>query len=124
MSVETRVVAVLRAAAAVTNIIGSGDACRLYPNKMKQDAAVPALVYQRVAVGPVNSLDGDNSNLDRVRFQLTSVGATYASAKNLAAAARSALAASGALLETELDLYDDETQRHLVISDFYLWSDQ
>lgn len=124
MIVEKRIVAILKAGAAVTNLIGGASAPRLHPNKLPQGAALPALVYQLVGLSPVVSLDGDNSDLDRGRVQITSIGESYASAKNLAAAVRAVLALSGAIPETELDDYDDETQRHRVISDFYLWSDQ
>lgn len=60
---------------------------RVYPLAVPQDAAMPALAYQRISGSPAYSHDGF-SNLSRARFQMTCQADTYARVKALAAAVR------------------------------------
>lgn len=124
MSIEATLRSTLAAATDVTNRIGGAASPRLHPNIVRQSEPWPgpSLVYRVIANDPATSLSGDFSNLDRKRVQIDSIAQTYADAKNLAASVRAALAAAGAVLVSEIDLYDDETQLHRVATDFYLWS--
>jgi hypothetical protein len=96
---------------------------RIYPMLLPQGATLPALTYQRVSGVQSYSHQGD-SGLATVRMQVDCWGATYASAKAVAAQVKAALSGytSSAIgrchLGAERDLYDPETGRYRVIIDF------
>lgn len=85
-AVNTRLMAV----AAITALVGTGTAARIYPLVIPQDAIRPALAYQKTNSPKEHSHSG-SSNLARSRFQFTCQAETYTSAKALAAAVRDGL---------------------------------
>lgn len=89
-TIEEAVNALLLATSTVTALVGSGTAARIYPLVIPQDAARPAIAYQKISSPKTMSHSG-TSNLARSRFQFTMQAATYTSAKALAAAVRTAL---------------------------------
>lgn len=118
--IQTQLVLILLADADVIDLIGS----RVHPMRMPQRGSLPAVVYQRVSMTPVNSIAGD-SGLDNVRLQVTCWARTYAQAVDLAAKVRSAITSSAnlkALTETELDTEDAETRSYGVITDYHIWT--
>ena len=107
---------------------------RVYPLVLPTRAALPAVVYQRISGVRVASHDGP-SELARPRFQFACIGSTYAGAKTVANAVRTALDGySGtvsevqvfvALLENEVDFYtfesDEAAGTCTVLVDFLIW---
>jgi hypothetical protein len=114
--IETALYSVLVAAA-------TAAAGRVYPMERPENSALPAIVYQRVSTTPDVTLAGD-SGLDAVRLQVACWASTYAAAKSLAAAARTAITGSAslkAITEMELDDRDEDTREYRVILDFRIW---
>lgn len=105
---------------ALNGATDAGD--RVFPMVRPQESGVPAVTYQRVSNVPTTSLAGD-SGLDSVRVQIDAWASTYANAKALAAQVRSALlgAAFKALMVSDFDDYETETQTYRVSMDFNCW---
>jgi hypothetical protein len=120
--IETTLYSVLKADPTVAALVVSGGVTRIYPLEVPQDVVMPAVVYQRIASAPEVTLDGD-AGLDAVRVQVSCWAATYAGAKELAAAVRAAVNASNlrAVTEIEIDDRDTETRQYRVIIDFRIW---
>lgn len=121
MSVEVAV-SVLKNAAGVTAIVGSGSSCRVSPLMKSQSLTMPAVTVQRVTTDPVNHLRGHGS-LDDSRTQLDSWAETYAGARALATACRTAMQTAGHLMLGEFDNYDPETDPGLyrITQDYRIW---
>lgn len=119
--IQTDILAVLLADPIVSSLVGT----RIHPLRLPQRGILPAAVYQRITVNPVNSLDGD-SFLDNVRIQFTSWASTYEDATYLANAIRQALVLSGLfkiVTNLEIDTEDKETKSYGVITDFSVWAE-
>lgn len=117
--IEQAVITVLNADTAVQAAVGQ----RIYALSRPQGDPLPAVVWQRVATAPVNSLQGF-SGLDDVRLQVSCYAATLLAAKELAAAVRAALNGADTLkciCSMEMDGQDPETQNFRVLLDFNLW---
>jgi len=117
--IEQQVIDVLSASTAVQAICGQ----RIYALVRPQGDPLPAVVWQRVATTPVNSLQGF-SGLDNVRLQFSHYAQTLLEAKQLAAAVSVALNGAEGLKCTrtmELDDQDPETKNFRVIVDFNIW---
>ncbi|MDX1388470.1 MAG: DUF3168 domain-containing protein [Acidobacteriota bacterium] len=135
MAVHEGIVARLKATAAVTALIGSGDDARLYPQSLPQRVAYPALVYEVSLSRVENDLDGEGYGDARVR--LSSYAPTYTAAKELDKQVRLALhgfahttvggVAIGSvskvggrdLLETGTEKND--VKLHRIYSDYQVW---
>jgi len=89
-TIEEALNTLLLATSSITALVGTGAAARIFPLRIPQDAARPALAYQKIS-SPKTHSHGGTSNLARSRFQFTAQAATYTSAKALAAALRTAL---------------------------------
>jgi hypothetical protein len=63
---------------------------RIYPNVIPQDAAMPALAYQRISTVRYMAHDGP-TGVAQARFQFTCSAALYSTARSLANAIRVAL---------------------------------
>ena len=128
--IEEAVYSRLTATGAVTALVGSGSAARIYPNKIPQEATLPAVAYQRVSTRRVKA-HAAPTGLARVRVQVTCVARTYSEVKALAVVVRKALegvmgtvgglAVQGSWLETDADEYGDAEGLHSVRQDFMLW---
>jgi hypothetical protein len=121
------VVEYLLSTVAITAIIGE----RLYPNVAPQDAVKPTLVYQLIDAQHIASRSG-SSNLARSLFQFTCEAETYAEARELADAVRTAyedyrndailqMRVDGALIINELDEYSEMHATHVVRLDVAFW---
>ena len=84
-TIEESLVDRLADTGAVTTLVGS----RIYPNMIPQDAALPALAYQKIS--GVRNKFHDGPGYARSRVQMTARAATYASAKTVINAVRVAL---------------------------------
>lgn len=118
----------LVAVAGVTALVSS----RVYPVKLPQSATLPAVTYQRISTVREGAMGAD-SDIVRVRVQVTSWADSYSGVKSLSEAVRAALqrysGTSAAVdvrdcfLDSELDLYgEDESEAgvHAVAQDFIL----
>lgn len=110
--------AVLAAAAPVTTLVSD----RISPNPRAQGEALPAVSMRVISTVPNTHLRGD-SNLDEVRVQVDSYGATYTAAAALADAVRTALGSAERVLVGELTDFDPSTEAHVVSQDYLLWID-
>lgn len=86
ISVGEAIVAILLASSTLTDLIGN----RVYPNYVPQNAAMPAVTYQRISGPRDHTFDGP-SGLVQSRYQLNSWGATYGDMESVADAVRIAM---------------------------------
>lgn len=117
---EPKIYTVISGAAAVAAVVST----RIYPVVLPQDVALPAISYSRISGGQINSLTG-YSNLESPRIQVDVWGETYSSVKSLAADVHTAMDGAttfGALLESDMDMYEDDTKIHRVSMDFIVWN--
>ncbi len=127
MRIEAAIASYLASQPDLVQLIGD----RIYPVKLPQDPAMPAVTYQRISTVPVKTLDGPNPAHQRVRLQFSCWGedvpgraSGYASAKAVAAQIRKGLqdhrGSMGGIevlyidVEGERDLYEDETDSYHV----------
>ena len=118
MTIESSIYSVLASDDAVIASAG----LRIYPLLRPELAALPAIVFQRVATDPVASLKG-SVGLDSVRVQVSSWAADYSAARSLAQDVRAALEQSSLKirLEMELDDMDEQSIEYRVIQDYRVW---
>lgn len=128
--IELAVYAILKAASAVTTLVGGSTSPRIYPVVVPQDATMPAIAYQRISSyrRPVH---GSPTSLARPRVQLTILDVTYSGVKALADACREAMdgyrgSAGGvtvgvAMAEDETDEYGTANNLHVVRQDYMIW---
>ena len=97
---------------------------RMFPNLVPQGQAMPALVYSIISTAPGNTLDGNaEERLDTVRLQIDCWAKTYRQAHLLdklvdRVLANLVLPEISAWREGSRDLYDNQTQRHRVSTDY------
>lgn len=80
----------IKNAAPVTAIIGSGDNCRAYPARAKQVISVPYVTWQRITAIP-NETKGVVSTVDTVRYQVNVIADSQTQLEDLSTKVRSAL---------------------------------
>lgn len=121
MSIETTLYAALIADSGVTALVASGSPLvyRIYPQIAPDNAAVPYITYQVVATEAHNKLAGA-PDTERKVVQINCIANTYASAKGVSEAVKSALNVSIGYLNGEGDDYFPQTERHRVRLDFAL----
>ncbi len=111
----------------------AASATRVYPQRLPQDASLPAVVYTRISGGGEYTLTGEIDSYYST-WQLSVWASTYTAALTLAATIRAALTAySGGVLRhiailDESDLYDwtekmDVAARFGRRMDIGIWSD-
>jgi hypothetical protein len=119
MSLETKIFTILTTDPAVSAVIAS----RCFPVVLPQNVTLPAVSYQRISGGQENSLKG-SSNLENPRIQVDVWGTTYSAVKDLAAKVMAAMRAAStfkALVISDQDLFEDETETYRVSIDFSIW---
>lgn len=83
MSLESSIFAALSDAASDTAaLVGSGDACRVYPGNAPAGTTVPYAVFQHIASDPDRTHDGASS-ISNDLVQFSCFGATHAAASAL-----------------------------------------
>lgn len=121
MSIETTLYSTLTANAGVIALVSSGSPLdhRIYPLIAPDNAAVPYITYQLIATESHNLLSGA-PNTERKVIQINCIADTYAVAKSVSEAVKSALNVSVGYLNGEGDDYFPQTERHRVRLDFAL----
>lgn len=124
--IEEAIYSRLSGTSAVTAICST----RIYPAKIPQEAALPAVAYQRISARRVKA-HAAPTGLARVRVQVVCVARSYSEVKGLATEVRKALegvvasvggvTVQGSWLETDADEYGDAEGLHSVRQDFMLW---
>ena len=115
MAVKT-VIDILLADATVSGFVGT----RISPLTRAQDLALSAITVQRISTVPQNHLRGFG-NLDGNRVQVDCWASTYAGARDLAEACRTAINAAGHLCLSEVDDFEIETRTYRGIQDYRVW---
>lgn len=118
-ALEPKIVTLLAGNAGISALVST----RIYPVLIPQDGTLPAVTYQRVSGGQINSTDGFTA-LENPRIQIDCMATTYAGAKAVAAAVFSAMEGSttfDALLISDTDIYEDEVECYRVSMDFSVW---
>lgn len=135
MSVEKSIESGLTGDSAVQALVGNGDSpetYRVFPGRLPQKVAFPAISYTRAGASRPESLT-DEPSLEEARIQIDCWGGLeeaggYSQAKALADAVRGAMQALGsgiaATFETDQDLYDERTRLHRVSAEYLVWSQQ
>lgn len=132
MFLEEGLHAKLLAVGAVTALIGTGDAARLYPLVLPQQGELlfPALTYQRISAPRDSTHDGPEG-LVRARVQIDAWARTFAEAKRLADAVRLALdgfkghagdvVVDRMYLDGDRDFFEGDAQLYRVTQDWFVW---
>lgn len=118
--VEPKIYTLLSSDPSIAAIVST----RVYPVWLPQDVTLPAICYSRVSGGQVNSLTG-YSGLENPRIQIDVWGEAYSTVQTLAALVHAAMDGAttfGALLESDLDFYEDDTLIYRVSMDFSVWN--
>jgi hypothetical protein len=90
MSLEATLTTALEADATVTALVGSGALARIFPVRIPQGVALPAVAYQRISTIPNPTLDSAG-NLADARLQYTCVASSVDAAHELADVVAAAL---------------------------------
>lgn len=114
MTIETTLYTLLSTASGVTSLVST----RIYPLVAPQDAALPYVTYQVVSTEAHNQLSGAAPS-ERKVVQINCISNTYANAKAIAEAVKTALVNNGYLTGGGDD-YFSETQNHRVMLDWSL----
>jgi hypothetical protein len=96
----------------------------VYALSVPTDGTYPCIAFQRVSTLPIRSHQGNE--MERPRFQISCWGNTYAVAKTISEAVKTALDLNQtnfelATKENELDDLETETKLYRKILDFYVW---
>jgi hypothetical protein len=97
----------------------------VYALSVPADGIYPCIVYQRISTFPMRSHSGNY--MERPRFQISCWGNSYAEAKTVSEAVKTALDLNQvnfklATKENELDDKEVETILYRKILDFYIWN--
>lgn len=106
MAADTDLVALLKAAAGVTAIVGSG-ANAISPDAIPSDRPLPAIAYT-LNVEPISTIHGTVLGED-VSFSIACWAEKRSQADALAIAVQTALVAAGRPWSARSNAYDDET---------------
>jgi hypothetical protein len=128
MTLETDLRTHILASSGLSALIGT----RLYPDRLPQNATLPAVVYQEVSSVPVDHVHGAAGRLVRSRYQFTVWAATRASAKTIDEAIRARIDGTGrstigttaihAILRQErVSGWDFDADDDHVATDYYIW---
>ena len=107
MSAETQLNAVLKAAGAVTSIVGSGTSARIYPDVVPQEIALPCIAFSRTGTEVLGTLSSAVVST-RASIECWCMASTRAAAETLADAVQSACAAAWFIPSSRRSEYDHE----------------
>lgn len=120
MSAESTLYATLTAAGAVTALVGSGSAARIYPDAAPEDTASTYIVFERANTEPIITIHG-SIPASIATLVVSCWAATRGGAEALAAAAQAALlAASFGLANRDGDIEPQTGTCVTVLSFTYL----
>jgi hypothetical protein len=94
---------------------------RMSPLIRDQNETLPCVTLSLVSVDPQNHLNGAPT-LDQNRVQIDSWATTYAGARAVAAAVRTALESAGLNLISEFDTFESDVNEYRVTQDFSVWT--
>lgn len=128
MTIEEKVRAHLLTKSAITTIVGSGSAARIYLAIAPATAAAPFLVYFKVSSVRRYQSDGRDGT-ERARVQVSAYASTYSASKDLAGKVIAAMddfkggtiEQTNAFVQNENDLFDLETKLYHIPADFFVW---
>lgn len=120
MSIDSDVFAVMSGHAALTTLLGSGSAMRMYPSVIAQGASMPAAAYA-IRTDTVGALDGTVS-LYQTRVVVECWAEGIAQAKAVADAVVGAFAAAVVPLQGRDGRFDAEIGLHVETVEFDWWS--
>ena len=118
MSLESKLYTLLSGDASVSALV----VARIYPVVLPQSVTLPAITYSRISGGQVNSLSG-YSGLEQPRIQVDAWATTHVVVKELRDAVHAAMNGATtfrALLESDMDLYEDDTKIYRISMDFFV----
>jgi hypothetical protein len=84
MSAETVLYSTLTAAAAVTALVGSGSAARIYPDEIPQEVDVPAVVFFRLSTEYTRTIHAATAVRESATLDVYCLAETRAGAEDLA----------------------------------------
>ena len=116
MAIET-VRNILMAAGGVTALVDT----RVSPVQRAQDESLPCVVLGIVSTVPQNHLNGAPT-LDANRVQLDAYAETYADAREVATACRTALEAGGCVMDNEFDAFEPDVSEYRITQDWLVWT--
>lgn len=93
MTAETTIYAALKNDAAVSAIVGVGDAARVYPDIAPLTVELPAIGYQRLETQPITTIHASGPLASIVRLEVACMSRSRLEADSLSVAATAALAA-------------------------------
>jgi hypothetical protein len=129
--IEEALYSVLAADETVSGLVGT----RIYPLSIPDNAAMPAVVYQRISGAALLTMDGAHS-MTHARFQLNCWSDEYGETRDLSDAVRQCLdgysgdvgnvSVLGVFVEGEIDLGEivpdvETSKRHAKALDFFMW---
>ena len=119
--IEERVYYLLAGEATVTALVGA----RIYPDKLKQACAMPAIAYTRISTRPVNDLGGyDDTN--QVNIQIDCYATTKAGAMDLAKVVLAAMDSAAQFNSLRIGwrtYYESDTRLYRNMVEFDCWND-
>ena len=115
MSIEQTFFDTLSNDVTVSGLVGA----RIYPNVAPDNATVPYITYQ-VVVGISHNLINTAAATERKVIQTNCISNSYANAKVIAEACKSAINGTAGYLTSEGDDYYEQIERHRVRLDFSL----
>ena len=118
-ALEPKIYTLLAADNPVKGLVGT----RIYPMILPQDPVLPAITYQRISGGQVNSMAG-YGGLENPRVQIDVMASTYAGCKTLAGYVFTAMEGSTtfqAVMISDQDIHEPELECFRISMDFSTW---
>lgn len=120
MSAETTFNATLKAAVAVTAIVGAGDDARIYPDIVGQEVDLPCVAYTRTATEVTSTLSRPATDL-RATLEVFCMAGSRLAAEALADEVVTAAGAAWFVLTSRRADYDDEQRLFAAVLSFDYW---
>ena len=122
MSAETQLYSTLSNAAAVTAIVGSGSATRIYPDFIGQTIVCPAIVYRRAETENVRTIHSSAILASLVTLEIWCMATSArAGADALADAVETALASSTFAVVNRRAEFDADTETFVTVLTASYW---
>lgn len=129
----TTIAEALQAYVVADSAVAALAGARMYPLKLPQSPAMPAITYQHVSGATVVSNDGA-TGLANPTFQIDCWGNTYATMDALFQAVRerlngakgtfSGIQVQGIFLVRRRDLYDNDAELYRRTADYEIWNEE
>ena len=120
MSAESVAYSTLKAASAVTALVGTGSNARIYPDVVPQEFATPAIAFMRTATEPTNTIHA-TLVANRVSMDVWCMDEKRYAAETLGDAAQAALVAANFTLTNRRAEVDVESNVWSAVLSFDYW---